>query len=47
MPLNNSTINGITTIGTHAPSVNFVVAMMIATIAVATEPTPLIAMLRR
>ena len=35
-----------TTRTTHAPSVNFVAAMMTVTIPVATEPKPLITMLR-
>ena len=36
-----------TTIGTHAPLVNFVIATMSRTTSVATAPTPLSTMLRR
>ena len=44
--MNPKTITGMTTNGTHAPLVNFVVATISNTMKVATEPTALITMLR-
>ncbi len=46
MPLNRSTISGMTMIGTHAPLVNFVIATISSTTSVAIAPTALSTTLR-